>query len=127
LDGVAGNKREKNMAIKIISFLILFLGIQTLAVAGDSNNMAEQETIKLRIKELELRKQVLELEAQKVQQPQSQSQPQSYRQPSGQLQNMVPSSSSASRSSGYIRGPRGGCYTFSSSGRKHYVDRSMCD
>jgi len=27
----------------------------------------------------------------------------------------------------YIRGPRGGCYTFSKSGRKRYVDRSMCD
>jgi hypothetical protein len=27
----------------------------------------------------------------------------------------------------YIRGPRGGCYTVSSSGRKRYVDRSMCD
>lgn len=26
----------------------------------------------------------------------------------------------------YITGPRGGCYTISSSGRKRYVDRSMC-
>lgn len=111
------------MAIKIILFLILLLGMHTLAVAEGSNNMAEQETIKLRIKELELRKQVLELEANKAQQ----SQPQSYRQPSEQLQNVAPSSSSASRSSSYIRGPRGGCYTFSSSGRKRYVERSMCD
>lgn len=27
----------------------------------------------------------------------------------------------------YIRGPRGGCYTITSSGRKRYVDRSLCD
>ncbi|HKO44863.1 MAG TPA: SH3 domain-containing protein [Pyrinomonadaceae bacterium] len=27
----------------------------------------------------------------------------------------------------YIRGPRGGCYYISSSGRKVYVDRSMCN
>ncbi|MEZ5401337.1 MAG: hypothetical protein R2729_16830 [Bryobacteraceae bacterium] len=26
----------------------------------------------------------------------------------------------------YYTGPRGGCYTISSSGRKRYVDRSMC-
>lgn len=28
---------------------------------------------------------------------------------------------------GYYRGPRGGCYTYSASGRKRYVDRSLCD
>lgn len=33
--------------------------------------------------------------------------------------------SSAAR--GYYRGPRGGCYTYSASGRKRYVDRSLCD
>ena len=27
----------------------------------------------------------------------------------------------------YIRGPRGGCYYYSSSGRKVYVDRSLCN
>lgn len=27
----------------------------------------------------------------------------------------------------YIRGPRGGCYYINSSGRKVYVDRSLCD
>lgn len=27
----------------------------------------------------------------------------------------------------YIRGPRGGCYYYSSSGRKIYVDRSLCN
>jgi hypothetical protein len=34
-------------------------------------------------------------------------------------------SSSASR--GYHTGPRGGCYTYSPSGRKRYVDRSYCN
>lgn len=30
-------------------------------------------------------------------------------------------------SSGYYRGPRGGCYTYSGSGRKRYVDGSLCN
>ena len=33
----------------------------------------------------------------------------------------------SSANSHYIRGPRGGCYYISSSGRKVYVDRSMCN
>jgi uncharacterized protein YraI len=41
------------------------------------------------------------------------------------------SASSSRRSSaaarGYHRGPRGGCYTYSASGRKRYVDRSLCN
>lgn len=40
---------------------------------------------------------------------------------------IVPSTSSYSSGSGYYRGPRGGCYTYSSSGRKRYVDRSLCN
>jgi hypothetical protein len=40
---------------------------------------------------------------------------------------VVPSTQSYSTSSGYYRGPRGGCYTYSSSGRKRYVDRSLCN
>ena len=42
----------------------------------------------------------------------------------------VRSDDSGSRSSSgrsYIRGPRGGCYYYSSSGRKVYVDRSLCN
>lgn len=31
------------------------------------------------------------------------------------------------RSNGYIRGPRGGCYYINGSGRKTYVDRSLCN
>lgn len=27
----------------------------------------------------------------------------------------------------YIRGPNGGCYTYRNSGRKRYVDRSLCN
>ena len=43
-----------------------------------------------------------------------------------------PSSSSESittstSSKGYIRGPRGGCYYYGRSGRKVYVDRSLCN
>lgn len=34
---------------------------------------------------------------------------------------------SVSSGNGYIRGPRGGCYYYNSSGRKVYVDRSLCD
>ncbi len=34
---------------------------------------------------------------------------------------------STSVEQGYIRGPRGGCYYISGSGRKVYVDRSLCN
>lgn len=50
--------------------------------------------------------------------------------PAGVRGDAVPSrsSSSQSNSSGrYIRGPRGGCYYLSGSGRKVYVDRSLCN
>lgn len=33
---------------------------------------------------------------------------------------------SSAESRGYYTGPRGGCYTYSASGRKRYVDRSYC-
>jgi hypothetical protein len=34
---------------------------------------------------------------------------------------------SSAESRGYYTGPRGGCYTYSASGRKRYVDRSYCN
>jgi uncharacterized protein YraI len=43
---------------------------------------------------------------------------------SGKRASTAPRSSAAR---GYMRGPRGGCYTYSASGRKRYVDRSLCD
>jgi uncharacterized protein YgiM (DUF1202 family) len=40
----------------------------------------------------------------------------------------LPSGASSSTSGrSYIRGPRGGCYYYSGSGRKVYVDRSLCN
>ncbi|MBW3572458.1 MAG: SH3 domain-containing protein [Gemmatimonadetes bacterium] len=36
-------------------------------------------------------------------------------------------SPSASAERQYHRGPRGGCYTYTASGNKRYVDRSYCD
>jgi hypothetical protein len=33
---------------------------------------------------------------------------------------------SSAESRGYYTGPRGGCYTYRASGRKRYVDRSLC-
>jgi hypothetical protein len=35
--------------------------------------------------------------------------------------------SSSATARGYIRGPRGGCYYLSGSGRKVYVDHSLCN
>lgn len=49
----------------------------------------------------------------------------SYSSPS--LPTYIPRPTSSSYSSSYIRGPRGGCYTYSGSGRKRYVDRSLCN
>jgi hypothetical protein len=39
----------------------------------------------------------------------------------------IPRSPVRSVNNGYIRGPRGGCYYISSSGRKVYVDRGLCN
>jgi hypothetical protein len=39
----------------------------------------------------------------------------------------VPDPTRSTAGRGYIRGPRGGCYYISGSGRKVYVDRSMCN
>jgi hypothetical protein len=39
----------------------------------------------------------------------------------------VPEQTRSTAVRGYIRGPRGGCYYVSGSGRKVYVDRSMCN
>jgi hypothetical protein len=57
--------------------------------------------------------------------------------PSSESSSSLPSTRSArSRSAaaaqssparGYYRGPRGGCYTYSASGRKRYVDHSYCN
>ena len=44
-------------------------------------------------------------------------------QPGSQMQRAVPGRTSTS---GYNLGPQGGCYTYSASGRKRYVDRSLC-
>lgn len=37
------------------------------------------------------------------------------------------SRASSAAAAGYYTGPRGGCYTYSSSGRKRYVDHSYCN
>lgn len=39
----------------------------------------------------------------------------------------LPQSTRSTADKVYIRGPRGGCYYISGSGRKVYVDRSMCN
>lgn len=41
--------------------------------------------------------------------------------------NSYVSSENTSSSSGYTRGPRGGCYYINSNGNKTYVDRSLCN
>lgn len=43
--------------------------------------------------------------------------------PATTRQTSTPKSSSNS----YIRGPRGGCFYYTASGRKQYVDRSLCN
>lgn len=107
------------MKINKLSFCLLVVILTRLyvpisSVAGESN---EEELLRLRIKELELKKEILELESKNKQAvPLSSSTIDSENQQENQ-----------SNRSRYIRGPRGGCYTYSSSGRKRYVDRSLCD
>jgi hypothetical protein len=108
--------------LKILFIIFAFLTSSWIQ-ADDSTNFEDAELIKLRIKELELKKEILELEAKKDNQtPHHSTSPQSYVSPTNSI-----SGNDASKSSGYIRGPRGGCYTFSASGKKRYVDRSLCN
>jgi hypothetical protein len=63
------------------------------------------------------------LTAQRLRSPSSASAPSAENGTSGSVRE----GSSASRSSArFYRGPRGGCYTYSASGRKRYVDHSHC-
>lgn len=89
--------------------------------AEEAVNLDEAEILKLRIKELELKKEILELEAKSGSKNPA---PYSYQPYVGQTNSSGYSNPS---SNGYIRGPRGGCYTFSKSGNKRYVDRSLCN
>lgn len=113
---------EKMIKLKILFIIFAFL-TSSWVQADDSTNFENAELIKLRIKELELKKEILELEAKKESQtPHQSTSPQPYVSPTNSS-----SGNSTSRSSAYIRGPRGGCYTFSASGNKRYVDRSLCN
>lgn len=110
------------ISLKIL-FIILAFSISSLVQADDTTNFEDAELIKLRIKELELKKEILELEAKKDSQTSDQAPlPQPYVNPANSY-----SGNSTSRSNGYIRGPRGGCYTYSASGNKRYVARSLCN
>lgn len=97
------------MFFRLVCFILL-LSSSNISFAED-----DAELIKLRIKELELKKEVLELEAQ-----------QSKRSKAPQAQQLYepPASNSSSE---YIRGPRGGCYTYTKSGNKRYIPRSLCN
>ncbi|MDP3610043.1 MAG: hypothetical protein Q8R74_13300 [Methylophilus sp.] len=107
--------------IQVILFCIICAIFTPLSLyAGDSTNYEDAELIKLRIRELELKKEILELEAKKNDKTITQSS-------SPQSNATVPSTNYSTSNSNYIRGPRGGCYTFSKSGNKRYVDRSLCN
>jgi hypothetical protein len=110
------------ISLKVL-FIILTLLTASWVQADDATNFEDAELIKLRIKELELKKEILELEAKKDSQtPYQAPTPQPYVSPTNSY-----SGNSTPRSNGYIRGPRGGCYTYSASGNKSYVDRSLCN
>ncbi len=110
--------------IKLKLLLILLGLLSSVCIkAADDTNYEDAELIKLRIKELELKKEILELEAKKEGESSHPiSAPQSYVSP-----NTNSSYSKPSNANSYIRGPRGGCYTYSKSGNKRYVDRSLCN
>jgi len=109
-----------------ISSAILAIGIAGICHAQGAN---ELELQRLKIQELELRKQILELEAKQPRHNLSQQQPAMPRSSNGQQTNSNSSNTQPvySPGSGYIRGPRGGCYTYTKSGNKRYVDRSLCN
>jgi hypothetical protein len=104
----------------ILLYVICAILIPQTLFAGESGNYEDAELIKLRIRELELKKEILELEAKKNDKTNTQSF-------SHQSNVTVPSTNYSPSNTNYIRGPRGGCYTFGKSGNKRYVDRSLCN
>jgi len=107
--------------IKLSLLCILLMLFSSASIQAEEANYEDAELIKLRIKELELKKEILELEAKSGSKNSVPYSPQPY---VGQTSNSGYSNPS---SNGYIRGPRGGCYTFSKTGNKRYVDRSLCN
>lgn len=107
---------------KLVSYIIIVIGCfaPICSIADENSKQDDAELIKLRIKELELKKDILELEAKKSAQKSLQTPQHSYSSPENLNQHNFDSSR-------YIRGPRGGCYTFTKSGNKRYVDRSLCN
>jgi hypothetical protein len=112
--------------MKSMLVLLLLLGIPMLALSDGVEGQSEEEILRLKIRELELRKEILELEAKSSQHKASISPSENNRNYERPITQPAPANSN-SLSSGYIRGPRGGCYTYSKSGRKKYVDRSLCN
>lgn len=97
-----------------VLFIILALLTAGWVQADDATNFEDAELIKLRIKELELKKEILELEAKKDSQSSYQSpSPQPYVSPTNSY-----SGSSTPRSSSYTRGPRGDVIRIASLGIK---------
>lgn len=115
--------------MKKIIYLIIIALICSLSstVSAEPNHIDESEILRLRIRELELKKEVLELEEKYKVEKQVDVNQQSAIQISDKKIEIKPSAETASRGSHYIKGPRGGCYTYSSSGKKRYVDRSLCN
>jgi hypothetical protein len=97
--------------------VLLLVVTPIIGFTGDGNNVNEAELLKLRIKELELKKEILELESKQTNKATVTTPQQMYQTPT----------TNNSSSNGYTRGPRGGCYTISKSGNKRYVDRSLCN
>jgi hypothetical protein len=96
------------MIARNIVFLSILMSFGINALADENYDpQSEIEALKRRIQELE---------------SSSADQKKSYGTPP--VNNLK---SNKSSSSNYTRGPRGGCFTYSASGRKKYVDRSLCD
>jgi hypothetical protein len=112
--------------MKSMLVILFLLGVPILALSDGIEGQSEEAILRLKIRELELRKEILELEAKSSQQKTSISSSESNRNYERPTIQSAPANSN-SLSSGYIRGPRGGCYTYSKSGRKKYVDRSLCN
>lgn len=108
--------------MKVVNLILIVLLFFSQAIyAENDGDPQDVELLKLRIRELELKKEIMELESKKQEKSTNQVAPvQPYA--------ITPNSNlTPSGSSGYIRGPRGGCYTYSKSGNKRYVDRGLCN
>ena len=121
-------------SLRLLVVVLVALPFASAAAAAQSNQSAELQQLRSDLQRALVRIELLErlvlagstsAAATQAAPPRSLGSPSVVDEPPSEastMRRMAP----AAVSSGYIRGPKGGCYTFTASGRKKYVDHSFC-